>query len=140
MTVQEIEKLIETEYATFQQSIFIGTLPKDLITIFKRAILEVAPNKHQLHTKTLNAIISKKEGTLSFVEVGMVINVILGSPSLKILSDNLDAALLKLKKIEEVRNDYNVSVQRKESELVQKKRSLMELAGASNGQMRRIVN
>ncbi len=139
MTVQEIEKLIETEYATFQQSIFIGTLPKDLITIFKRAILEVAPNKHQLHTKTLNAIISKKEGTLSFVEVGMVINVILGSP-LKILSDNLDAALLKLKKIEEVRNDYNVSVQRKESELVQKKRSLMELAGASNGQMRRIVN
>lgn len=136
-TVQDIEKQIEGEYAKFQQSFFLGTVPKDLIENFKKAILDMAPNRHQLHTKTIKTIIGKKTNELTYVELGMVVNTILAAP-LFTLSEDLTSALIKLEKIETVRNDYNLAVQRKEAELMQKKQTMLKLANpgsSSNGKL-----
>src|SRR5438105_4326547 len=141
MTVHDIEKQIETELATFNLSLYFGSIPKDLIANFKKALLEVPHEKHQIRVKLLQEMVKKKENQLTFMEVCMCVNVIQAAP-LFVLSDDLDSALIKFKKVEELRSEWNNAKRRKEQELIEKKQNLMQLAGVGggNGQVRRIVN
>lgn len=139
MTVHDIEKQIETELATFNLSLYFGSLPKDFLANFKKALIAVAPNTHQIRVKLLKEIVKKKENELTFMEVGMCINVIQSAP-LHILSDHLETALEKLRKIEEVRLQWNDARNRKEQELINKKQSMIKLAGAGgNGSIKNMI-
>ncbi len=138
MTVQEVEKLIETDLATFNLSKYFGTLPKDFVALFKKALLEIPHSAHQLKVRIMKDIIKKKETELSFMEVGMIINVIQAAP-LYVLSDNLEAAINKFEKIEEIRVAWNASRNKKEQELLQKKSTMMQLVGG-NGAIRMMSN
>ncbi len=130
--MQEIDQKIQSEYAAYQNAKYFGALPKGLIEYFKKAIVEVAPNSHQLNTKTILKIAKKKESELTMVEVGLTINAILAAPAY-ILSDTFFEAVGILEKIEAVRIEYNLAVKKKESELIQRKATLVNLAGATNG-------
>lgn len=140
MTVHEIERQIETELATFNLSLYFGSLPKDFLINFKKCLIEVAPASHQIRVKVLKEIIKKKETELTFMEVGMCVNVIQSAP-LHILSEDLDSAIIKLEKVEAVRIAWNDARGRKEQELIQKKQNLIKLAGAGggNGQVAKMI-
>lgn len=129
--MHEIDQKIQSEYAAYQNSKYFGTLPKGLIEYFKKAIIEVPPNTHQIHTKTILKIAKKKESELTMVEVGLTVNTILSAPAY-ILSETFFEAVGILEKIEAVRTEYNLAVKKKESELIQRKTTLISLAGATN--------
>ena len=136
-TVHDVEKLIETELASFNTSKYLGAIPKDFIANFKKALLEVAPTVHQMRVKLMKELIHKKETELTFMEVGICINVIQAAP-LYILSDDLDAALIKFQKIEELRIEWNTQRGRKEQELIQKKQTMISLAGGNNNNSQKL--
>lgn len=142
-TVHDIEKSIEQEWAKFQHSPWPGSIPKDVIVNFKKCLLEAPPMKHQIHVKVIKDILAKEKSTekLTYVELGLAINLILNSP-LFVLSDDLDAALVKLERIEKMRIEYNNSAKEKETQLIQKKQTLIQLAtgGGGNGKLHSLKN
>lgn len=137
----KIEQDIEAEWAKFQNSSWPNAVPPDLITVFKAALLESPPMKHQVHTKKLRAILKKEKPKekLTYIEIGLIINIVLNSP-LFILSDDIETALTKLEVIEGIRSQYNDTVKEKETQLISKKQTLLKLAdpagtGTGNGKL-----
>lgn len=141
-TAQEIHQKIEAEWATFQNSPWPGVIPMDIVTIFKTCLMESPPMKHQIHVKKLKEILAKEKTpkTLTYIELGLVINLILNSP-LYLLSEDLTEALTKLERLEKARHEYNESAKEKETQLIAKKDTMLKLLnpGGNNGKLQ-LVN
>lgn len=132
MTEKEINQQIEQEYSKFNSATYEGELPKDLINIFKKALLGLSPNTHKMTVKTIQSIVTKKVGDLKFIEVGTIINTILEAP-LSTIAEDFNAALKTLQSIENVRIDFNLKVKDAQERLNEKRMNLINLAGLNNG-------
>lgn len=131
-SIHDIEKQIENELLAFNLALYFGVLPKDFMDLFKKCLLEVSPMKHQIKTKALKELLPKKENKLTFLEVGMCINVILEAP-MYVLGEKLDDAVEVLEKIEKIKFKWNEARGAKHDELIQKKQRLIQLSQGSNG-------
>lgn len=131
-SIHDIEKQIENELLAFNLALYFGVLPKDFMDIFKRCLLEVSPMKHQIKTKALKELLPKKENKLTFLEVGMCINVILEAP-MYVLGEKLDDAVEVLEKVEKIKFKWNEARAAKQDELIQKKQRMIQLAQGTNG-------
>lgn len=129
MNPKEIEKRINDDFAKFYNSTYNGgALPENAIELFKKALMFMPPNAHKIHTAQLLKIISNPVSALTWLEVGLVTNVIV-AVRLKDLYENLDDALTQNGALEVLRTTYNQRVAELEEELARKRHTLENLAG-----------
>lgn len=126
--MQEIERKIQEEFMNFNNSTYAGKLPKQFIDKFKKAAMVVPQKIHQLSTKKIKEIASKKEGKLTNLDFAYAANLISSVSWDKMYSD-FDEAVKEHQLIEDLKMDYNVLVKNKEAELDEKKARMLNLAG-----------
>lgn len=134
LTVEQIEATIQAEYSKYYNSPFLledGTqLPSDLTDIFKTAIKKISPQLHQVYAKKIREIINKRLEDLTFLEVGMMVNVILGIELERLYPNlELEEMLDKHEYFEKIQISYNKQVDDLNIRLKSRKLSLMEIGG-----------
>lgn len=128
LKMQEIERQIQEEFTTFNNSIYSGKLPKQFIEKFKKAAMVVPQKVHQMSTKKIKEIAAKKEGKLTNLDFAYAANLI-SSVSWDKMYSSFDEAVKENQFIEDLKLDYNISVKNKEAELDDKKARMISLAG-----------
>ena len=128
LKMQEIERKIQEEFTAFNNSLYLGKLPKQFIEKFKKAAMVVPQKVHQMSTKKIKEIAAKKEGELTNLDFAYAANLI-SSVSWDKMYSNFDEAVKENQIIEDLKMAYNKMVKNKEAELDEKKGRMISLAG-----------
>src|SRR6187402_2936340 len=126
-TQRDIDEQIQKEYNSFYQKVYDGEIavPSDLIVRFRKALMAIAPNLHQIHANRMRALVDKPANELTWVEVGAVINVI-QAVAFREVYDDIDEAVEKTQGLEVLRVGYNSTVAALDKKLAAKKKKLQE--------------
>lgn len=131
-TKRDIDEQIQKEYNIFYTAVYDGSIavPSDLTQRFRKALMAIAPNLHQIHANRMRELIDKPANELTWVQVGAVINVSQAVP-FRDVYDDLDEAIEKTQRLEILRVGYNSTVAALDKKMATKKKKLQELAGIS---------
>lgn len=134
MTERDVNIQLDKELVDFTNSRYDGEVPAGFITIFADALFHSAPISHQIHTKSLRALLAKKESDLVVGEVGSMTKVLLNTPLDWIFTD-LGQALDYLEDLEKVTIEHNTKLAEFRKYLDTKRKTLVDMIqpGGRNG-------
>lgn len=130
MNENEIQKELNKDLLNFYNKPYEGELPKNVIELFRMAMFHVAPMTHQVHTIKIRNIFAKKANELLFGEVGIVLKAIIETAPVKMYV-SMDDFLKSQEVLEKLYIQYNSTVEDFSKRQERKRRSLIELGGAS---------
>jgi hypothetical protein len=130
MTENDIQKELNKDLLNFYNQPYEGELPKNVIELFRMAMFHVAPMKHQVHTIKIRDIFAKKVNELLFGEVGIVLKAIIETAPVKMYV-SMEDFLKSQEVLEKLYIQYNSTVEDFSKRQERKRRSLIELGGAS---------
>lgn len=143
MNANQIEQQLNSEFNDFYNKLYDGKIdiPYNLLDIFKKGVMALAPQFHKINANKLDVIAHKKITELSYGDLKDVVTIILNTPFDKIYNDFNEAMESHLK-IQKFIICYNASVDEFEKKLQQKKVVLTDLTRNvhPNGGNMKIVN
>jgi hypothetical protein len=128
MTIEQIDGQLQEEFNRFYQRLNQKKLPDNFMEMLKKAVMVQSPNQHTINAKTLREMISKKPDSLTVVEVGIMLNIILSTPIEKMFG-SLEEAFDVWEQIDELRKTFNKEVDEIKVTLEKKRVKMMEIAG-----------
>jgi hypothetical protein len=128
----DIDRQIQGDYERWYNSTcdFETALPEETIEFFKRSLMESPPNLHQVHTNKIRNMVSVPVNTLTRMQVGIMVNIIL-SVSPRCVYDSFEDFLKFHEVFEAIKIEYNTAVDKLNKQLKEKKKRLMELSGVT---------
>lgn len=77
-TEQEINKQIQADYDIYRTKIYDGALPihDDLLKLFQKALMAIPYDQHNMNMVRVREILDKNVSELTWLEVGMVNNLL----------------------------------------------------------------
>ncbi len=130
MSESEINEQLNKEYDTFLYNTYKGKIevPKDILTLFKNAILSMPPFAHKILFTKIKAIYTTKVEKLTNGDINDIVKVILNTPLEKLyLSYTFEEMIAKQAKIDAFVISYNSHVEEFKKALEQKKKTLQSL-------------
>lgn len=140
---EQVEKQLQEDFEKFQNLLYLGKIdvPKDIVAIFKKGIMSLAPHFHQVLGRRIKNIASKKPLELTNSDIHVIVKVIVNTPIEKLYGEDFLKSVDKQEKFEIFILSYNDSVNEFQAKLQQKKTLLQSLSGSSvrNNEMK-IIN
>lgn len=137
MTAAQIaDKQVNDEIQKFMDKVYDGKLnvPANIIELFKRAVMVVPPNFHQVYFSKIKLIASREPNELSNGEISDVVKLIL-SATPQSLYDDFEEAIATHCKTEKFIRAFNEHVEDFMRKMKLKRTTLMDLSGANGGHM-----
>lgn len=141
-TEQQIDQQLNDEYNKFMNSKYEGKVevPENFIDVFKKSVMALAPQFHQININKLHVIANTNDEDLTIDHIHAANKMILNTPFEKIY-DNFYEAMESHSKIQKFIVCYNKVVDDFSEKLKMKKATLQSLSSPSlNGNSMRIIN
>lgn len=134
MTQQEIQELIQKEYADFLHKKWEGLLPDWFHKAFLKSFMELRQAAVPYRGDQLHSIVSKENNELVFFEVGLVTNILLEVEP-KFVAKDVHTFIQRKIALENIRVEFNERQDREQKRLQKKAASLNELTNPRKGQI-----
>jgi len=141
MTNYDIDSQINKEFQIFIEAAYKGTIkiPENIIELFKKAVLHLSPQFHQVNFSKIKQIIDKKSNELTNGEMKEVVKIIVNTPLNILFGNDVKEAIEDQIKLEKFIVSYNSSVNSFQEKLKMKKANLQSLTRGINGNGMKIV-
>lgn len=140
LTKEQITEILNKEFEQFQNSVYEGVVPENLIQRFINGIMTLPPHGHRVLTSLIKRIVAKTEDQLTVEEVGVCIKIVLNVSWDKLYAD-MHEALEKHSEIEIFAALYNRQMDEFTAHLTNRQKSMIKLgiAPAGNTSMTHII-
>lgn len=143
MNSKDIEQQINDEYLKILNGKYTGhiSVPKNLVELFKKAVMALPPYYHKLNFTKIQGIVIKSESDLTNGDLNEIIKLIFNTPLDKMF-DDIFVAIPEMIKIEKFAVSYNTMIDEHQRVLEAKSQMLQSLTKGVNGKnnMRIIPN
>lgn len=144
MSEQEINEQLSNDFDKFLNAFYKGAVvvPKNIIELFKTAILELPSFSHKINFLKVKAIVSKKTDELTNTDLNDVIKVILNVSLQKLYPDlSFDKIIEQSIQMNKFVIAYNEHIEKFKKQLEAKKMTLQSLTnGLPKNGMRIVTN
>lgn len=130
MTSNQIESELDQERNKFYNSVYSGKKDFELIPLFKKCIMLLAPQQHKISMNGIKEIVNAKEDKLTVFYLENIFKVILNVPLGK-LYKNFDDAVGQQLKIEKYIIDFNTFVGNFEKEIQARRATMRSIVSTS---------
>lgn len=143
MKNKEIEEQINSDYQVFLYQKYSGHIspPKNILDIFKKAVMALPPFFHKIDFNKIEWIIKTKYADLTNDDLNEMIKLIFNTPLDKMF-DSIEQAVPEMKQITKFSVSYNTMISEFQQKLQDKSKMLQTLSsgvlGGKNGM--RIIN
>lgn len=131
MTEQDVKQSMNLAVQTFNNKVYQGFMPLDLIEKFKVAIMKMPPSNHAYRSDLIRSIVSKHQSDLTMLEVGVIVNLLYTIPP-EVFFITLEEWLDFHDQLVRLNVEYNKETADFNKGLAKRERKLRELAGLDN--------
>ena len=138
-----IEQQINSELEKFKNEVYNGKveIPSNILDLFRRGVLSLAPQSHGILASKLKALYTRKISEITNGELSDIIKIIVNTPFGKMYDDDIFAALEKHQKFEKFILSYNTHINDFQEKLKAKRATLQALSkGVQGNGLRRVIN
>jgi hypothetical protein len=132
MTKEDVDKQIQGDYERFYNETYQGELPVNFKELFEKAIIASASSQHQIKPEKLISIAEQPANTLTMVQVGIMVNVMVNIPMVRMVGDNFEDAVNLHTWLFNIKSSYNKLVDEFIKVMAKKTNRLYKLAGLEN--------
>lgn len=143
MKNEEIKEQIDADYQAFLYQKYTGHIkpPKNILSIFKRAVFALPPYFHKIDFNKIEGIVKTKYDDLTNDDINEMVKLIFNTPLDKSF-DSLEVAIPEMKQLTKFAVSYNTMIEEFQEKLRGKSTMLQSLSsgvlGGKNGM--RIIN
>lgn len=133
-----IEQQINDELEKFKNEKYNGSveIPSDILSLFRRGVLSLAPQSHGILASKLKALYTRHVSEITNGELSDIIKIIVNTPLGKLYEDeDFFGALDRQQKLEKFILCYNRHVDDFQGKLKMRRATLQSLANGVNGGM-----
>lgn len=135
MTDKEIDYQLREEMNKFYNSVFNVKVKFDLIELFKKCVMHLAPQQHKISAHGLKAIAETKPGKLTVAMLEDVNKVILNVPLGKLYND-FDEAIKKQIEVEKFIIEFNKYISDFHASIQMKRATMRSIADTRPSNLR----